>query len=282
MQRGSKMITRLVIDGFGKYIGRKSKRIIIKNNASIVHQLLPDDLKQILILGKGAIGFDALRLLSLSGVDVILLNSKGEVVARVSPPEMRTVSTRREQYYAYRDWRGSALAKEFVLAKLKNQHALLGTFAKARKDNNPELANEIYRLRGEHELWINEVSKIESSNVDSIRESLMGIEGAASSIYWFAVANLIPKEFQFKGRSGRHALDPVNAMLNYGYGILEGEVWRAVYFAGLDPYGGFLHADRPGKPSLVLDLMEEFRQQLIDKTIMKLICKGNVKPSNFS
>jgi CRISPR-associated protein Cas1 len=70
-------------------------------------------------------------------------------------------------------------------------------------------------------------------------------------------------------------------MLNYGYGILESEVWRAVHFADLDPYGGFLHADRPGKPSLVLDLMEEFRQQLIDKSIIKLISRREIEPENF-
>jgi CRISPR-associated protein Cas1 len=70
-------------------------------------------------------------------------------------------------------------------------------------------------------------------------------------------------------------------MLNYGYGILEGEVWRAVHYAGLDPYGGFLHVDRPGRPSMVLDLMEEFRQQVVDKSVFALVAKNVITPTDF-
>jgi CRISPR-associated protein Cas1 len=71
-------------------------------------------------------------------------------------------------------------------------------------------------------------------------------------------------------------------MLNYGYGILEGECLRAIHYAGLDPYGGFLHVDRPGKASLVYDLMEEFRQQVVDRSVIKFFSLGQVKPSEFT
>lgn len=91
-----------------------------------------------------------------------------------------------------------------------------------------------------------------------------------------------PSRFGFPGKSGRYAQDPLNAMLNYGYAMLEGEVWHAVHYAGLDPYGGFLHVDRPGKASMVLDLMEEFRQQTIDRTVISMVTHGTVKPEEFS
>jgi CRISPR-associated protein Cas1 len=71
-------------------------------------------------------------------------------------------------------------------------------------------------------------------------------------------------------------------MLNYGYAVLESEAWRAIHYAGLDPYGGFLHVDRPGRPSMVLDLMEEFRQQVIDKTIFTFFSRNQVKPRQFT
>jgi CRISPR-associated protein Cas1 len=79
----------------------------------------------------------------------------------------------------------------------------------------------------------------------------------------------------WEGRTGRGATDPVNAALNYGYGILYGQVERAVVLAGLDPYAGFIHADRPGKPSLVLDLVEEFRAPAVDRVIFAMINRNS-------
>ncbi len=195
---------------------------------------------------------------------------------------MRSVATRREQYYAYKDQRGFKLAQAFTLAKIRNMYATLGTLAKRRKDTDPETAAYIYDMRGEVEGRTAELASLDAPSVDAAREKIMGLEGAASAKYWLAIARIIPDEFNFHDRSGRYAADPVNAMLNYGYGILEGEVWRGVHYAGLDPYGGFLHVDRPGKPSLVLDLMEEFRQQLIDKSIIKLISRHEVSPGDFT
>jgi CRISPR-associated protein Cas1 len=95
------------------------------------------------------------------------------------------------------------------------------------------------------------------------------------------ISEIIPEEFRFKERSGRYAQDPVNALSNDGYALLEGEVWTAVHYAGLDPYGGFLHVDRPGTPSMVLDLMEEFPQQLVDKTIIALVSNREISPEGF-
>src|SRR5881409_3033564 len=82
------------------------------------------------------------------------------------------------------------------------------------------------------------------------------LEGRAAQGYWSQIASIIPAELAWPGRETRGATDPFNAALNYGYGILYGQVEQALTLAGLDPYGGFLHADRPGKRSLVLDLIE--------------------------
>ncbi|MEM4310897.1 MAG: CRISPR-associated endonuclease Cas1 [Nitrososphaerales archaeon] len=273
---------RLVIDGFGKYVGVKGERIVVKENSSVIYQVLPSELRQVLITGKGTISFDAINILSKNGVDIVFVNKSGELTARLSPLEFRTVLTRREQYYAYRDKRSVILAKEFALSKLKNQYATLGTLAKRRKETNPEASDFILNQRDMIYAKLLELEKIKGDNIDSVREVIMGLEGAASASYWSALTAIISDEFGFKGRSGRYATDPVNALLNYGYGVLEGEVWRAIHFSGLDPYGGFLHADRPGKPSMVLDLMEEFRQQIVDKIVIKLLTKREVKPEDFT
>ncbi len=98
----------------------------------------------------------------------------------------------------------------------------------------------------------------------------MGIEGKASIEYWNGVRNILPPEFDFDNRQ-RNADDLVNSMLNYGYAILESEVTKNILLSGLDPYCGFLHFDMPNRTSLTYDLMEEFRQQLVDKVVFTLI-----------
>src|SRR5207248_5963640 len=100
------------------------------------------------------------------------------------------------------------------------------------------------------------------------RRELMGLEGAAGKIYWDGVRTIVENKAEFVGRVHQGAADAFNSLLNYGYGILYSHVWGAVVNAGLEPFAGYLHVDRPGKPSLVLDLVEEFRQPVVDRTVI--------------
>lgn len=270
---------RVVVDGYGKYVGKEANRIVIKEKRKTVATYTVDNLRQLVVSGGGAIGIDAINLLAENGVDLIVLNRFGKVTARLSFPEMRTVHTRKEQYYAYNDTRSFKLAYQFIYAKARNQYSLLGTWAKTRKDSDIRKAEKIMEHRKKIEEYMKNFEDISADCIDNVRNEIMGIEGQCSSEYWKGFGLALPSRYEFEGRSGRYASDIVNALLNYGYGILEGEVWRAIHFAGLDPYGGFLHADRPGKPSMVLDLMEEFRQQVVDKTIMTLLVKRKIYPT---
>jgi len=272
---------RLVVDGYGLFVGLTGDRIVVREKGKTLHQAVVSDLRQVVISGKGGISFDAMETLGANGVDLIVVSWKGEVSARLSSPEMRTVQTRREQYYAYRDERSGLLAKAFVLAKLRNMYGTLGTLAKSRRETDPEKAEALNAKRENVFSFIRRVEDLADEPVEKMRDELMGLEGAASQNYWEGITGIIPGDFNFQIRSGRYAEDPFNAMLNYGYALLEGEVWRGVHYAGLDPYGGFLHVDRPGKPSLVLDLMEEFRQQLVDKTVIALVTRDVVRPGSF-
>ena len=271
---------RLVVDGFGKFLGVKGETLVVREERKTVAHVHPRELEQVIISGKGSVSTEALRLLAEHGVDVLIIDFRGEVMARLSPPEMRTVSTRRHQYYAYMDERGVQVAKAIVEAKVKNQVAILGTLAKKRVDTDPELASVLYRAAQEGRALAEEIKKVSGKRVEEVRELLMNLEGRAAQYYWEALREILAP-LGFEGRSGRYAQDPVNAMLNYGYGVLLGEVWRAVHYAGLDPYGGFLHADKPGKPSMVLDLMEEFRPHLVDRLVIKLVSKRMVSKDGF-
>jgi len=118
-----------------------------------------------------------------------------------------------------------------------------------------------------------ELELLQAAKIDLIRERILSVEGRAAQRYWSAIAHVIPADLQWPGRETRGAMDAFNSALNYGYGILYCQVEQALTLAGLDPYGGYLHADRPGKPSLVLDLIEEFRQTVVDRTIIGLVNK---------
>ena len=277
---------RLVIDGFGKTVSAEGTNIVIREYSNGVRKTLyyvpVESLRQVIVTGKGSLTIDAINLLALNQVDVVIISSRGEVTAKVTPIELKTVKTRREQYIAYNDNRSGYLAKRFIEGKAKNQHAFIGTLAKTRKDTNPLISEKLIEAREKIKFLIEQISKFEDAPIEKIRNQLMGTEGMISDIYWKAVKEIVPPEFGFMERSGRNAMDGVNAMLNYGYGILEGETHRAIHLAGLDPYAGYLHADRPGSNTLVFDLMEEFRQQIVDKTVFSQVTKGVVRVSDFS
>ena len=116
---------------------------------------------------------------------------------------------------------------------------------------------------------------------EKIRSDIFGVEGIASHEYWQAFRYVIDDEMDFLKRSGRGAQDPVNAMLNYSYAILASEVLKSLHTSGLDPYAGFLHTDRYARKSLVFDLMEEFRQQIVDKSVLKLINRNQIEKDDF-
>jgi len=158
-----------------------------------------------------------------------------------------------------------------VAGKLHNQEKLLRYFAKSREgDRKTALEDSAAALRRLRRSAL----AVEGGSPDEVRASLMGLEGTGGRLYWKQIGNMLPDGLGFAGRSHQGASDAVNAALNYGYGILTAHCWGAVMNAGLEPFAGFLHVDRSGKPSLVLDLMEEFRQPVVDRPIFSWLNKG--------
>lgn len=154
--------------------------------------------------------------------------------------------------------------------------------AKSRSETNEELSLEILKLRDGLKPFLDEIKEFKMGKISETRNELFGLEGKAASEYWKGFKLSLSNVLGFEARSGMGAEDGVNALLNYGYGMLRGEVWRNVQIRGLDPYAGYLHADRKGRPSLVFDVMEEFRQQIVDKTVLLLVNRGKVKEDDFT
>ncbi|MBN1216338.1 MAG: CRISPR-associated endonuclease Cas1 [Candidatus Lokiarchaeota archaeon] len=240
-----------------------------------------------IIANKGVqITSQALQFLSSYAVNIIY-TSLGKPYGIYTPfANVGTVFTRRQQLLAYEDWRGLHLASKFVYATIENKRKLLLYFAKNRKESNPKKYKRL-RFAAEHlaemvdalELFTKKIRKGE--RISNKRQELMGIEGRATAIYFREFGSLLPKEFKVLRRTRRPPTDPVNSLLSLGYTILLGYITTGIAAAGLELYGGFLHSDRSGKPSLALDLIEEFRQPIIDRFVARLIQKSQINTDNF-
>lgn len=267
---------RLIIDGFNKSITKRDNQIVIKEEGKEVDYFLPKDLKQIIILGKGAITFDAITLLAESDVDLIAIDWRGNIRYRLASKDHNNVQIRKQQYQSLNDSRSGYLAKKFIESKIKNQKATLGALSRARG------GVEFLELQKNK---LNSLSKalndIKNRPSERIRSEIFGIEGMASQEYLSGFRYVLSDDLNFLNRSGRGAQDIVNSMLNYSYAILSSEILKSLHMSGLDPYAGFLHADLYGRTSLVFDLMEEFRQQIVDKSVLKLINLGQIQKDDF-
>ncbi|MGH2592581.1 MAG: CRISPR-associated endonuclease Cas1, partial [Anaerolineae bacterium] len=274
----------LIVKESGAYIGKHSERLKVTKKGETLAQAPLLHLESVLITGPGvSISADAVRECAERGIPIHFISGSGTAYASLYSAGLTgTVLTRRAQLEAFKDGRGLAAAMAFASGKIQNQANLLKYMAKYRKETAPELYEEL-RLRSDevrdHVFELEQVRRLPemrdgTATIDDVRSELMGIEGRAAQRYWGAIKQVLPEECGWPGREGRGASDPVNGALNYGYGILYGQVERALVLAGLDPYAGFAHADRPGKPSLTLDFIEEFRQPVVDRTVFGLVNKG--------
>ncbi len=276
-----RFMTKIFLDDFGLFLGRKRNRFVVRKGKER-REFPVEDVEDIICMSSGvSFSSSALSLAVKHNVQVVFATYGGWPYAILMPTSMTgSVRARREQFLAYNDERGFVLARGFVWGKLRNQANFLKLLAKNRRRRDEDLARSLYRAGRLIDGVAGRVEGMDGSNIDKRRLDLMNLEAEAARVYWDAIRRVLPGELGFEGRVTRGARDPFNAMLNFGYqAVLFPEVWKAVCYAGLDPYAGFLHADRPGKPSLVLDLMEEFRQQVVDRVLVGLLSRGVVKPS---
>lgn len=268
--------TILVVDQWGAYLSKHSERLQVRVKGATVQEAPLMHLRQVIMAAKGAsISTEAIRECCERGIPISFVSRSGTPYARLdSPALLGTVRTRREQLLAYTDTRGLTFVQASISAKLQNQQNLLRYMAKYRKAE----AREVFLLANEAAIEIahlaNRVMSLEGSCIDECRTPLMNLEAQAARRYWDAVGSLLLKVDEWPGRVHRGADDPVNACLNYGYGVLYGQIEAALLLAGLDPYAGFLHTDRSGKPSMAFDLIEEFRQPVVDRTVFALFNRG--------
>ncbi len=276
----------IILETPGTRVGKKLEmlKIDVLNKSPIQ---VPIREVESIIMGSGVqITSQALQALSSHAVNIVY-TKLGKPYGLYTPfANVGTVFTRRQQLLAYEDWRGVYLATRFVFATLENKRRLLLYFAKSRKKTNPAKYIRLKAAARHIGKMIDVLLKFSKNQakgkkISDVRMNLMGIEGRATSIYFLEYGNLFPQEFKVLNRTRRPPRDPVNSLLSLGYTVLLGHVITGIAAAGLELYGGYLHSDRSGKPSLGLDLLEEFRQPVIDRLVARLIQKKQFKPKDF-
>ncbi len=265
----------LIVEGRGTFLSKHQGRLRVSREQKMVTEVPIIHLERVIIVDNSiALSSDVVRVCSEEGIPIYFMSNRGHAIASLYSAGLTgTVLTRRTQLLAYESERGVQAAKAMIAGKLENQSNLLRYIAKYRKETDAVLYEELSLVTLEIRDALHEVAQLKAERIEDIREQLMSVEGRAAQKYWTAIGRIIPSDLNWPGREHRGATDPFNSLLNYGYGILYGRVEQALTLAGLDPYGGFLHADRPGKPSLVLDFVEEFRQPIVDRTVIGLVNK---------
>lgn len=220
----------------------------------------------------GAIGISAgLRSWALSSdVDMVFLSRRGTYLGHgwAAGSSNRIARLRAQLAFADDSTRWLPFARAVVEAKIRKQIVLLQRFA--RRDNAGTVLGQATQM-----------DQLTAMLPDcGTRDELMGIEGAAARTYFAAMEHLVPAEMSFTGRSRQPPEDVVNAALSYGYAIILGEVVSALCSAGLDPGIGLLHGEQDRRPSLALDLMEEFRPLIVDEVVIAAARKAELRPEH--
>lgn len=261
---------KLVIDGYNKSIHKKDNQIVIHDKNEIIDSIKASTISDITVVGRGYVTFDALNLMALNNIKLMAINPRGELIYTLESPDSRNVKLKKEQYKLSENKTGLEISKELIKSKMKNQKATLTTLNK----------NKQLKMVFNHRLKVDEcINQIEGLKLygdnEKLRMKIMGLEGKASNEYWSGVKCFIPAEIGFASRT-KKPTDLFNSMLNYGYAILASEITKSILASGLDPYCGFLHFDMDNRTSLTFDLIEPFRQQIVDKTIIGLINRKQI------
>lgn len=206
----------------------------------------------------------ALSALLDRGIETIFLRQDGRFRGRLQGQFHANPRLRLAQYRTVETTFGMALAQQLVLGKVRNQRSVLQRRNRATRGRITELTEAIDTIAAS-------MGRLRQVETPLDRAELMGIEGICARAYYQGLRHWFPAQWNFTGRNRRPPLDPINALLSWGYGVLLARVFAACVQAGLDPYLGFFHATEPYRPNLVLDVMEEFRPVVVDRAVIDIV-----------
>ncbi len=267
-----KLQNSLYINTQGAYLHKERETLVIEVNKQKVAQLPIHGIGGIFCFGNVLVSPFVVGFCGENGVHLAFFTEYGRFLGRMQGIQSGNVLLRRSQYKKA-DEDAVAIARNIVAAKIQMQKQVLQRHQR-NHGHNVRLTSEISAL---------------NHILDTIKnclslEKIRGYEGEAASRYFGVFSLLLTNssgDFQFNGRVRRPPTDPINALLSFIYSILGNDISAALQGVGLDPQVGFLHQERPGRDSLALDLLEEFRAFIADRLVLTLLNRQQLKISDF-
>jgi len=267
-----RLLNTLYVTRQESYLHKERETIVIKQGSEKLAQFPALTVGNIFCFGQVSVSPFLMGFCAEQGMGLTFYTEYGRFLARVVGKQTGNVLLRREQYRrADNEDRSLEVARVIIAAKIANCRSVLLRELRNHGDS-PALSAAIKHLAA---------SRRRTAGTSSIAE-LMGVEGDAAATYFSVFNELIRSTgLVFSGRIRRPPTDPVNALLSFVYSLITQECASALMGVGLDPYVGFLHSDRPGRVSLALDLLEEFRAAWADRFVLTLLNRRQMQLSDF-
>jgi len=247
---------------------------------------------EVVVLGEVTLTASAMHLLLERDIEITFLGHYGQFKGRLSPPFSKNAILRMAQYRAHQDMtKRCELARRFVIGKLSNQRQRLQRYNRTRQDAEvsraikqiTDLLSSLATLPVHQPPGLKPLATGDHRIEGTALETILGMEGAGSATYFRCFGKLLTDQQQwpFPGRVKRPPTDPVNSLLSFGYSLLANKVASAVQLVGFDHFVGYLHSSFYGRPSLALDIMEEFRPVIVDSVVLTLLNNRMLTSNDF-
>ena len=272
-----KLLNTLYIITPDRYLSLDGENVVISANHKEIARMPLHNLERIMAFGCAGATPALMGKCVSESRELVFMTRSGKFLARVEGEVCGNVLLRRMQYrIADSSEKSLEIARNIIAAKLFNSR---WTLERTMRDHGMRI--DLAKFEEKSSFLQNSIkAAMAATDADNLR----GIEGEAASVYFSVFDDMILQqkgEFQFNGRNRRPPIDRVNALLSFAYSLCTSMCTSALEGVGLDPYVGFFHTDRPGRRSLALDLVEEFRALMCDRFVLTLINKREITPDQF-
>ena len=254
----------------GAYIKKLDKRIIVEKSGRVLADIPLISVTNLAVIGNVQVTTQVLHLMMQEGIDVSFFTYSGKYIGQIAAESSKNIFLRFSQYERYENVdERLKIARVIVANKIRNQIAVLKNFnwKGVEYDYTPEVAQLEKQL-----------TTLESA---STANEVMGVEGICSAIYFTGFGHMFKCTFRFEKRNRRPPKDPINIILSLAYTLLTKEVAAVLEAESFETYLGFLHGIRYGRKSLSLDIVEEFRQPVVDRLTVLLFNKNMLGEFDF-
>ena len=253
----------------GARIEKEYRRLLVTKEDEVLLRTPLSRVSHVMLVGRVGTTTPALLALLDAGVGLTLINRAGKLRGHLMPPAARNILLRHRQYERAQDAAFCLeVARAIVSGKLRNQRTLARRLCRSRTGVDEALVARI-------------TAAIKKVAAAKDMASLRGLEGAGARAYFGILRQALEPGWHFEKRVRRPPTDPVNSLLSLAYTLLGSSLMAALEVVGLDPYDGFFHADKYGRPALALDLVEEFRSVIADSVVLTLVNKNILEVDDF-